>query len=241
MEEGILQNDNVDDDDTSSSTATAMDDTDKNLEPLEISPPGKASTRFGNVSVFQLDHKSGDPEGLDIIFSSLLFMIDTAKESLDLYFGYFQLFEELDAALTRAAQRGVKIRLVTNSSGTNGLTYLNNLFCPALERLLELGAKIYTTRKCDEGKICFHNKDVIADSRVALFGSWNCIGTSIFYDSDFSVLLFDENGGVFTPYRQKIDDLIKVDRLLRVTEVSGFDVPLFYKIFGNRTVMRRGF
>ena len=169
MEEGTLYND-------------AKNDDDQNLERLETSSPGKVTresifcetpTRFCDVSVFQLDHKSGDPEGLDIIFSSLLFMIDTATESIDLIFGYFQLFEELDAALTRAAQRGVKIRLVTNSGETNGLSYLNNVFGPALERLLELGAEIYTPRKCDEREFCFHNKVAIADSRAALVGSWN--------------------------------------------------------------------
>ncbi len=80
---------------------------------------------------------------------SLLFLIDTAETSIDLVFGYFQLFEELDVSLTKASERGVKIRLMTNSSTTNGMSYLNGNFASALKRLLVIGAEsIDVSERC---------------------------------------------------------------------------------------------
>ena len=198
-----------------------------------------------DVTVFQLDHKGGDTAGYDIIFLSLLFLIDTVETSIDLVFGYFQLFEELDVSLTKASERGVKIRLITNSSTTNGMSYMNGNFASALERLLVIGAEIYTTRD-DVGKeFSLHHKLVIADGKAALIGSWNCIGMSVFYDSDFSVLVFLANGLDSSVFDPSLHELIIAGQLVRITEVTGFDIPLIYRLPIHERVttqiMKRGY
>lgn len=217
-------------------------------ECLPVLPANSARTLLdgcNDVTAFQLDHKGGDTAGYDIIFLSLLFLIDTAETSIDLVLGYFQLFEELDVSLTKASERGVKIRLITNSSTTNGMSYMNGNFASALKRLLIIGAEIYTTRD-DVGKeFTLHHKLVIADGKAALIGSWNCIGISVFYDSDFSVLVFLANGLDSSVFDPSLHELIIAGQLVRITEVTGFDIPLIYRLpiheRVTKQIMKRGY
>ena len=222
----------------------------KDKSKLVLLPANSAHTLLdgsNNVTAFQLEHKAGDTAGYDIIFSSLLFLIDTAESSIDLVLGYFQLFEELDASLTRASERGVKIRLITNSSKTNGLSFLNGIFASAMKRLLAIGVEVFTIGD-DIGKTNgdkLHHKLVIVDKKAALIGSWNCIGASVFYDSEFNVLVFLENGLDSSMFDSSLQELVIAGQLVRLTEVTGFDIPLFYRlpIHGrvSKQIMKQGY
>lgn len=192
----------------------SLDETDYSI-PYDDQGPGRRGSPSSNSSFFrsisdmsclnlghkcsliQIDHKGGNPDGYDIILSTLLFLIETAESSIDLVFGYFQLFPAIDKALERAIARGIKIRLVTNSSTTSDLFFMSQVFRKAFVRLMELGVEIYIPSSDpeqfkEEGKFCLHYKLVLVDHRAALVGSWNCLGTSIFYDDDFGVVLFDQ-------------------------------------------------
>jgi phosphatidylserine/phosphatidylglycerophosphate/cardiolipin synthase-like enzyme len=165
--------------------------------------------------------------------------------------GYFQLFPELESALQRAIERGVKVRLVTNSALTNGLPVGNRVLGEALIRALELGVEVYATadpdQYKDDGAFCLHYKLAVFDGRAALVGSWNCIGTSVFYDSDFSVVMFDAAGDqtIFRSFEKLIDDSIEVGRVVQMKEVGeDFSTPFYYFALGSKSgirQMKRGF
>ena len=95
------------------------------------------------VALFQLDHKGGRKDGLDITFSTLIFLIQTATVKIDLFFAYIQLFPELEKALQDAVARVVIVRLITNSDETTNVAYFNGTLRNTLERLLTIGVKVF--------------------------------------------------------------------------------------------------
>ena len=129
--------------------------------------------------MFHLDHKSGNKDVYDITYSTLLSLVKTTKEKIDLVLGYFQLFPDMEAAITRAVTRGVQISLTTNSDHTNGMPYFNVIYRHALERLLELGVNVFVTVDSDkllEGDsdangFALHYKLAVFDQRVAFVDS----------------------------------------------------------------------
>jgi hypothetical protein len=103
---------------------------------------------------------------------------------------------------------------------------------------------------------CLHIKAVAIDSRAVMIGSWNCWGTFVFFDSDFSVVIFEEEGTEREANDGNewsvVDDLDRFmaeasdsGRFAQIDSVpEGLAVPLVYRIFGSRTskrLMKRGF
>ncbi len=89
-----------------------------------------------------------------------------------------------------------------------------------------------------------------------MIGSWNCWGTFVFFDSDFSVVIFEEEGTEREANDGNewsvVDDLDRFmaeasdsGRFAQIDSVpEGLAVPLVYRIFGSRTskrLMKRGF
>jgi len=152
----------------------------------------------------------------------------------------------MEAAIARAVARGIQVNLTTNSDCTNGLPFHNKVFRHALERLLELGVKLFVTVKDhleDDGGFCLHSKLAIFDQRVAFMGSWKCMGTSVFYDSDFLVVLFDDDmkGSEVKTLFQSIQNLNKslFDKgcvvQMKMIPVDSFKV-LFYYYLSSKSV-----
>lgn len=199
-----------------------------------------------NVSTFMLDHKSGDPNGYDIIYSTLVYLIETSNETVDLLFGMFQLFPELESAIGRAIQeRGVRVRLVTNSETTNDIPTYNTVYHRTYVRMLELGAEIYVPDdKFSWKDFVLHHKVAVFDRKAALIGSWNCIGVSVFYDSDYSMVLFSKEGqdNLFDHFENHIED----GTFVPMTSIAddAFQVPALFKYAsarGTRQIMEKGF
>ena len=157
----------------------------------------------GNLSVFQLDHKAGRIDGQDIVLSTLLFLMETSEQQIDLCFGYFQLFPCIESTLKRAIrERNVRVRLFTNSADTNDLFFFTRIFQRSCQKLFEMGVEVYVPPISAGKDFCLHQKMVVVDSKAVLIGSWNCIGTSIYYDSEFSVVLMNNsNDGRFNANR----------------------------------------
>ena len=151
----------------------------------------------GGCNVIELNHISGNANGVDIIYSTILKLIESATREINLVFGYFQLFPHMEEALSAAIKRGVSVKLLTNSSETNDLYFFRSLFERAQGQLLNMGVEVFlltTDRSLEDGDCmhCAHHKFITIDNRAVLLGSWNCLGTSIFYDSEYAMLLFDD-------------------------------------------------
>jgi PLD-like domain len=213
-----------------------------------------SSANNQTVSVFELNHEAGNVQsgnsGHDITFSTLIYLVNTAQTSIDLVMGYFQLFPALHDALTRAAARGVTVRLLTNSSSTHGLPSQSKVFGETIGKLLKLGIEVYVPDAKVEGKekvdYTLHYKVVVVDGKAGMFGSWNCIGTSIFFDADYSVVLFSHDDGGHSNIFDRIKALFHDSSYTRLESISkgSFEVPFIYKLLANkygRRVMERGY
>ncbi|CAB9506239.1 Phospholipase D [Seminavis robusta] len=207
------------------------------------------------VALFQLDHKAGNPKGEDIIFSTLLYLIETAKEKIDLVHVYFQLLPGLEEAIAGANARGVRIRLITNSGETTDLRFFNKLFGQAVRRMLELGVEVYiptSKNSADKLNYCIHYKMAMIDSKVVMMGSWNCIGISVFHDDEFSVVMFDQadkdqhNRSLGDTAYQPFEDALQDGFVTRIESLSedDFGVALHYQVLASKAAkrqMERGF
>ena len=200
-----------------------------------------------NVSLFQLDHKAGRIDGKDIILSTLLFIITTARSSIDIMFGYLQLFPVLKNALEHALARDVTVRVFTNNAETSDLFFMNNIFSESFASLLQMGAKVYVPNKTNSTNLCVHTKSVLVDSRVLLLGSWNCLSFSVFYEEEFSVLLMadEEESEVFMPVKRFNDSLVNTGNFSELVEAPP-KVPFPLYVYMNmskygRRMVEKGF
>ena len=206
-----------------------------------------------NASLISLCHTTGSTNGIDIIYSTLLKLIECATNEITLVYGYFQLFPQLEKALSSAIDRGVRVRLFTNSSQTSDLFFLASLFAEGQGKLLQMGAEVYTlneenNRTESGGYHCAHHKFVTVDNRAVMCGSWNCIGASIFHDSEFAMLLFEDEescSGLCTPFRNYFESSLesglykKLEDAPIVPELSPFIRMNMSKQM--HTVTKRGF
>lgn len=224
---------------TSSTHTDCRSDTESLLSTFgssdELSIPLAPDT---NVSMLELDHSAGRVDGEDIVLASLIFLVDQARESVDLVFGYFQLFRPLEAAIERALARGVRVRLFTNSEKTCDIWFIySTVFVHAMSRLLERGVEVYvpsssannnSSRQANDTKqqssSCLHHKFALVDDHAVLLGSWNCLGVSVFYDAEYSVVLFSEfppateEAVVTAPFRRYLNDLLSKGCMERLEE-----------------------
>lgn len=198
------------------------------------------------VSLYQLDHKGGRTDGKDIILSTLLFLVATAKSRIDIMFGYLQLFPVLEEALKQALDRGVEVRVFTNSKDTCDLAFMNNIFQQAFCSLLEMGAKVYVPSESSAKNLCIHTKMLLVDSRALLVGSWNAIGVSVLYEEEFStVLLGDEESATFQRVEMFYDELVEGGYFSQMLEPPPkFSYPFIVKMFMSkwgRRMFEKGF
>ncbi len=166
-----------------------------------------------NASLICLHHITGGTDGIDIIYSSILKLIESATTEITLVYGYFQLFSHMEKAISEAIERGVRVKLFTNSSQTGDIFFLNPIFTEAQRRLFEMGAEVHVLNEKEnvmedeQSYRCVHHKFMIVDNRTVIVGSWNCMGVSVFYDSEFAMILFEDeenSNGLCQPFKSQI-------------------------------------
>jgi len=106
------------------------------------------------------------PKGPSELRRSLLSTINSASETLDIEMAY--IFEdEFIEAVAKAAKRGVKVRLVTNSLEGIDFFFSWHLNREGYEQLLKAGVEVYET------KTYTHRKQVVADGRFVYVSTGN--------------------------------------------------------------------
>lgn len=106
------------------------------------------------------------PGGASELRRSLLSTIHAASETLDIEMAY--IFEdEFIEALAKAAERGVKVRLVTNSLKGIDLFFSWHLNREGYDRLIRAGVELYETKEYT------HRKQVVADKRFVYVSTGN--------------------------------------------------------------------
>ncbi len=106
----------------------------------------------------------------DPMMRFVLAAIGAARESVAIELAYFVAHEPLCGALVRAARRGVRVRLLTNSAESNDLPFATWTTYEGVRRLLEGGCEVHLRRGAGR---TLHCKYVVIDGCWVSFGSHN--------------------------------------------------------------------
>ena len=164
--------------------------------PVDAAPkPGRldiAATDLDadNVTARFLRHRPRRHE--DFLFQTYLHLIDNAQKSIVIENAYFVPNRALLNALMRAAKRGVKVRVITNSAETNDVPNMQPLSRYSYFGLIGNGAEIYEWQGDHPGKGCLHVKAAVFDGQVVVIGSCNLDPRSLGINSEDVVLLDSE-------------------------------------------------
>ncbi len=184
----------------------------------------KALFAAGHQGSFDIivDTPAGDDPAVDLpiqLASAYIDLIDTAEQDLLLVSAYFIPTPELTDAMERAIARGVAVRILTNSLGSNNHVPAHAAYArhrPALLRagvdVYELRADastraIYTFESLENGILGLHAKLALFDECCLLVGSSNLDPRSLRLNTEIGVVV-DSPG-----LNQHLRDLIAVDML----------------------------
>lgn len=101
--------------------------------------------------------------------NQLIALIDGAKKSIDFKNPYFHPTKLWMKALKNALNRGVKVRLLTNSECTSDVLMMQSVYRRSRPKYLKMGIQIWEYA----GKEYLHTKSIVIDSSITVIGSYN--------------------------------------------------------------------
>jgi len=127
--------------------------------------------------------------------------IDTTTSEVWLVSAYLIPTAELEAAIQRAESRGVEVRILTNSIGSNNHLTAHSAYRKHIDRLVDMGVDVYEVR--DDAKdrylyiespvtdksLCLHAKILILDDDTAFVGSANLDPRSLRINTEMGLLI----------------------------------------------------
>ncbi|SLN33143.1 Major cardiolipin synthase ClsA [Pseudoruegeria aquimaris] len=146
------------------------------------------------------------PEGERATADALFALMGRAQEEVILYTPYFVPQAYGADFFRRLAQKGVRVRIVTNSLAATNHAYVHGGYYPYRKRLLEAGVELYEVRHdvpkvlgtVPEGSdihLTMHTKAAVIDRRHVFVGSLNFDPRSIKLNTEVGVFITDEGLG----------------------------------------------
>jgi putative cardiolipin synthase len=163
------------------------------------------SAYSGQVTLL-LDHApdtspSNDDEAPVQVGEALVAAIDAARSEVWLVSAYLIPTAELEAAIQRAEDRGVQVRILTNSiNSTNHLT-AHSAYRKHINNLVEMGVDVYEVRDdakdrdlyiespVEDKSLCLHAKVMIFDNDTVFVGSANLDARSLRINTEMGLLI----------------------------------------------------
>jgi cardiolipin synthase C len=134
---------------------------------------------------------------------ALLDLIEHAEHSITLENPYIVPTRKWQRAFDRAAKRGVKIRLLTNSIKSNDVLVSQAAYLNRRKKLLKLGIEIWE----HQGPKHFHSKTATIDDCISITGSYNIHTPSERFNSEVAVWVYDAQ--IATAHREHIEEYMK--------------------------------
>ncbi len=173
-------------------------------------------------SVYMQLSSSHPKEGKPKIRKSMLYAIASAGESIRIGSAYFFPDIEFIDALTRAADRGVQVQILTPGEKIDQ-NYLRIASHHRWEELLDAGIEMYEYQPS-----MYHAKIMIVDEYFVTIGSTNFDNRSFRLNDETNVNILDEDFGILmTEYFDR--DLLQSERITREEWESR---PLWQKAAG---------
>jgi putative cardiolipin synthase len=147
------------------------------------------------------DNPSEEDEAPVQVGEVLVQAIDAAEEEVWLVSAYLIPTEPLEAAIQRAEERGVQVRILTNSINSNNHLTAHSAYRNHVERLVKMGADVHEVRydakdrglyiasPVEDKSLCLHAKILIFDDEAAFVGSANLDPRSLRINTEMGLLI----------------------------------------------------
>ena len=131
----------------------------------------------------------------------LVNQIDAARSEVWLVSAYLIPTDELEAAIQRAENRGVQVRILTNSINSNNHLSAHSAYRKHVKTLVEMGVEVHEVRDdakdrdlyiespVEDKSLCLHAKVVLFDDDKAFIGSANLDPRSLRINTEMGLLI----------------------------------------------------
>ncbi len=135
------------------------------------------------------------------VANALMTMIDAATEEILIVSAYLIPTPELEGAVRRAVERGVRIRMLTNSIRSNNHLTAHSAYRNHIRTLLDNGAELHEVRidatdreiymlsPIEEKKLALHAKALVIDDDKVFIGSANLDPRSLRINTEMGLLI----------------------------------------------------
>ena len=144
----------------------------------------------------------------DSVVDGLLALVDKARSQLLIVSPYFVPGADMKAAFRRAVQRGVQVRILTNSLASNDAPLAHAGYARHRQELLDMGVQLYELRSVQPGsrstlrssagqisgssgqsRAMLHTKLMVVDSQLTVVGSMNLDMRSQLQNTEIALLV----------------------------------------------------
>ena len=145
----------------------------------------------------------------------LIRAIDAAQSDVWLVSAYLIPTAELEDAIRRAIERGVRVRILTNSIGSNNHLSAHSAYRRHVRTLVEMGVEVHEVREDAEDRdlyieapvedksLCLHAKVLVFDSDRVFIGSANLDPRSLRLNTEMGLVI--ESPGLNAELRQALE------------------------------------
>jgi putative cardiolipin synthase len=147
------------------------------------------------------DNPAAEQDSPIQVGSELVRVIDAAQSEVWLVSAYLIPTDDFEAAIQRAIERGVRVRMLTNSLSSNNHLAADSAYRRHTRSLVEMGAElhelrvnaadrfIYIESPVEDKSLCLHAKLMIVDNNLAFVGSANFDPRSLRLNTEMGLLV----------------------------------------------------
>ena len=138
----------------------------------------------------------------ETIRGTLVEALESAQHELTIITPYFVPRESGIEMFSRLRERGIRVRIITNSLASQDQILVHSGYAPSRKRLLEQGVRLYEFRPVLDETIdpadkivTLHTKAFIVDRKVLFVGSFNFDPRSAYINTEQGVILYSTGAG----------------------------------------------
>jgi putative cardiolipin synthase len=158
--------------------------------------------------------------------NELIGLVSKARHTIDIENSYYLPTRRWRRALKECLDRGVKIRLLTNSGYSTDVPFIQAVYRLRRGASLRAGMEIWEYR----GHKMMHTKAMVIDGHISVIGSYNLDKLSHQYNTEVATWVDDR--ALATQHARLMDNILT--RSVRVGEAPGPGVPAPTKIQRKR-------
>jgi putative cardiolipin synthase len=180
-----------------------------------------AGADTGDTTLF-VDTPPGDtpdsPEDAPVqVADELVRLFDSAREEIIIISAYLIPTPHLEGAVARALERGVRVRILTNSIGSNNHLTAHSAYRNHIKTLLGYGAELHEVRvdasererymlaPVDEKILALHAKSLVIDGDRVFIGSANLDPRSLRVNTEMGLLIVSEG------FNRSLREAVEID------------------------------